>query len=124
MLRDNLFTGFEGGYESSLKKHGLICRNEKSDQYLCFYSIAEGLYDYSFLNESDLDDIVNLKSWVKQNVLDEFLKFCNLSKDNFLKLPFMTKLHNMMQFFGKKDIMGTPTNSLTLKEVMDMIENE
>jgi hypothetical protein len=124
MITENTFEGIDGDYEYSLKKHGFICRNEKSDQYLCFYKIDDDKYEYGFVNESELDDIVSLKSWMEESRLNDFLKYCGLNGDKFKKLPFSSKAYSMIQYFGHRDIMGTPINPLTYKQAIDMIHNE
>jgi hypothetical protein len=124
MLRDNIFEGFEEDFRKSLSKHGFICRNEKSDQYLCFYKKDTNNYDYSFVNESEIDELVGLKSWVDETKRNEFLQYCGQSLENYYKLPFSHKAYSLMKFFGNEDIMGKSSNSLTYNEVISMIENE
>lgn len=124
MLPIPVFEGFEGDVKSSLRTYGFVCRNEKSDQHFCFYKTGDLTYDYGFLYESEIFDLVNLKSWLDKDKRDAFLKYCGQDVTAFNKLPFLYKAYSLFQFFGHEDIMGKSTNSFTFNEAIDMIENE
>lgn len=124
MLPEPVFEGFDNDIKSSLHKYGFVCRNEKSDQYFCFYQTDKLKYDYGFIHESDISDLLNLTSWLEEKKRNEFLKYCGQDLKTFNKLPFIHKAYSLIQFFGHEDIMGKSINPLTFMEVVDMIENE
>jgi hypothetical protein len=124
MLFESVFEGFDNDFKTSLHKHGFICRNEKSDQYFCFYQTDKLKYDYGFIRESEISDLLNLNSWLDKEKRADFLKYCGQDLKNFNRLPFLHKAYSMIQFFGYEEIMGKSINSLTYMEVIDMIENE
>jgi len=124
MSKDLRFQGFEKDLKSALNKHGFICRNEKSDQYLCFYKIDDYNFELGFLNESEIEELVTLKSWINENERNNFLKYCGQKLDKFLELPFRHKAYSMIQFFGFEDIMGKTIQPLTYHDVLTMIEQE
>jgi len=124
MSEDLKFEGFDKDFKKSLSNHGFICRNEKSDQYLCFYKTKDGQYDYGFMNDSDIDELMSLKSWLNQEQKEEFLKYCGQNQHNFGKLPFLHKSYSLVQFFGHEDILGKSINPMSLIEAIRLIENE
>ena len=124
MLETPEFVGIDKNPAISLKQYGIVCRNEKSDQYFCFYQTDKLKYDYGFIHESDISDLLNLNSWLEEKKRNEFLKYCGQDLKTFNKLPFIHKAYSLIQFFGHEDIMGKSINPLTFMEVVDMIENE
>jgi hypothetical protein len=120
MLTNNLeFYGLESDVYDSLLNYGLIVRLEKSDQYVCIYK-ANDMYDYGFINESELHELMNLKSWVTTEDRDSFLSFCDKDLNGFLELDFCQKLFAMISFFGVEDIMGPSYDPLSLKEAIKL----
>jgi hypothetical protein len=115
------FIGLDTDLSVSLEKYGIICRNERSDEYMCFYKKNDLYYDYAFIYESELHDLLDLKSWIDKKTKNEFLEFCGQKVEDVKKLPFVHKLFSMIQFFGVKDIMGESFECLTLKDALSMM---
>ena len=123
MLETPEFVGIDKNPTVSLKQYGIVSRNEKSDQHLCVYKINDFSYDYSFLYESEIKDLLELKSWVEVEKRDGFLAYCGRTLENFLELPFAYKVFSMIQFFGLESIMGKSLNPMTHMEAVRMIES-
>ena len=121
MYKKTDFIGLDDDLSVSLNKYGILCRNERSDEYMCFYKKNDLYYDYAFICESELHDLLDLKSWIDKKTRKEFLEFCGQKVEDVKKLPFIHKLFSMIQFFGVADLMGTSFECLTEKEVMTMI---
>lgn len=124
MIEDLKFEGFDSDYKTSLLNYGFICRNEKSDQYLCFYKTKDSQYDYGFINNSEINELLSLKSWMNEEQKKSFLKFCGQNQQNFDKLPFLHKSYSLVQFFGHEDILGKSESPMSLIEAIKLIEEE
>lgn len=125
VIKDELkFDGFVEDFQKSLTDYGFICRNEKSDQYLCFYKVNENLYDYGFMNESEIDELLSLKSWMSEEQKNSFLEFCGQTHEKFDTLPFLHKTYSLVQFFGYEDIFGKSFNPMTLSDAIKLIDEE
>jgi hypothetical protein len=121
-MNRNGFIGVDKDIKLSLEKYGVICRNERSDEYMCFFKVNDLHYDHNLICESELDDFLSLKSWIDTKTRKQYLEFCNQSLEDVKKLPFVHKLFSMIQFFGVQDIMGKTIDPLTLTEALDMMQ--
>jgi hypothetical protein len=126
MIEQDYFVGVEGFIpEKSLKHEGLICRNEKSDQYYCIYKLDTYTYSDGFLCESDIESFIKLdKTYKEKTEITDFLNKINKSESEFLELPFVNKLQYLIDHFGHEEIMGKPIEHLTFDEAMCIVENE
>jgi hypothetical protein len=122
MIKDYKFYGMDQDIGVSLSNYGLVVRNEKSDQYTCIYRNNEK-YDFSILCESELVELIQLKSWIDKDKRDQFLTFCDQTIESFLDLPFIHKLFSMIHYFSVEDIMGTSYDPLTFKEALKLAKD-
>jgi hypothetical protein len=114
--------GLDEDIKISLKEKGLVCRNERSDEYFCVYKKSNNFYDYSFLYESEIIELMEEKSWLSKIQINSFLNFCGLSLESFYKLSFAHKVHNLISYFSIQDIMGISFNDLTFQEAYNLID--
>ena len=122
MIKDYKFYGMDEDIGKSLANYGLVVRNEKSDQYTCIYKNKEN-YDFSILCESELMELMDLKSWLDKETRDKFLVFCDQTVDSFSNLPFIHKLFSMIHYFNVDDIMGTSYDPVTFKEALKLAKD-
>lgn len=116
------FYGLGIDVEDSLLNYGVVVRPEKSDQYVCIYRNGDN-YDYGFVNESELNDLVIGKGWAEPEAIDSFLRFCDKSLEDFLQLDFCQKLFALIKFFGVEDIMGTSYDPFSYKEAINLTKS-
>lgn len=102
----------------SLTKHGLIVQNHKSDSYLCLYK-HDNAYELGFASESEISDLLNGKSWLNKQQINKFYSDVNLDVITFINLPFIYKLHSIMNYFGVGDIMGRKIYEMSLDEALN-----
>lgn len=107
----------EATIEDSLRKHRLIVQNFKSDLYYCLYE-DRGSYEYCFLCESDIKDLLNSKSWLTKTDLNKFFNDIEIEKSVFMKLPFIYQIKSLMEYFKTEDIMCKKTHYMTFDEAM------
>lgn len=118
----NQFETLNEDLKTSLEKYGLVARNERSDEYICYYKVKDDDYDYGFICESELNDILDLKSWVDKETRNEFLKFCDQKLEDYKRLPFIHKLFGILKFFKPEDIMGKCFEPMNISEVITEIK--
>lgn len=122
MIKDYKFFGMDEDLGKSLSNYGLVVRNEKSDQYTCIYRNKDN-YDFSILCESELMDLMELRSWLDKDKRDQFLNFCDQTIKSFSELPFIHKLFSMIHYFNIDDIMGISYDPVTFKEALKLAKN-
>lgn len=104
--------------EQSLKKHGIIVQNFKSDYYYCLYE-HDGSYEYGFSSESEIEELISGNSFLTKSEINSFLnEFLDMEESAFKNLPFIYKLNTLMQYFTKNDIMGKKTHYMNLDEAL------
>jgi hypothetical protein len=113
----NFSTIDDTSIRDSLIKHGLIVQNHKSDSYLCLYRHDE-TYELGFASESEVKDFLSGKSWATINDIKKFYSDISLDKETFINLPFIYKLHSIMNYFGVQDIMGRKLYEMSLEDVL------
>lgn len=119
----NHFETLDNNLNVALEKYGLAVRNERADEYLCYYKVKDYIYDYGFIRESELDELLDLKLWIDEESRNKFLEFCDQKLEDYKKLPFIHKLFGMLKYFKVEDIMGKCFDPMTLTEVITEIKN-
>jgi hypothetical protein len=110
--------------EMSLRDYGFVCRSEKSDQYVCIYKLDNNKYEYGLLEESEIEELLTGKSWMRKKQISDFLKYCGQNLNNFIKLPFTHKAFTMIQFFGAEAIMGKTIDPMTLDQALEFMHSD
>lgn len=114
----NEFKTIDGtSIRDSLVKHGLIVQNHKSDSYMCLYKHDEK-YELGFASESEVEDFLNGKSWATSIEVKKFYSDIALEKQTFINLPFIYKLHSIMNYFGVEDFMGKKLYEMSLEDAL------
>lgn len=120
----NEFQLLDTDIHTSLEKYGLAVRNERSDEYLCYYKVKDSSYDYGFITNSELDEFLDLKSWINEETRNQFLKFCDQKLEDYKSLPFIHKLFGILQYFKVEDIMGKCFDPMNLTEAVLQLKKE
>ena len=104
------FIGIDASLETSLFEYGLIVcpyyKDGVQDEYFCVYSIGEG-FDTGYKREHELNDLLAGLDWMDNDDIESFLSTVGGSLDDWQKLPFVTKLHDLINYYGYEYIMGT-----------------
>jgi hypothetical protein len=120
MINNINYIGLEEDIFSSLKNEGFICKNERSDEYLCLYKKPNEHYDYGFLCESEITELMEEKSWLTKIQINSFLNFCDQTFEDFMNSSFIQKAYKLIKYFGTEDIMGKSFNDFTLSEACNL----
>jgi hypothetical protein len=124
MSLDNFnYMHFGTSPKMSLKDYGMVCRQERSDQYYFIYKINEG-FEEGFISETDIKDFMSGKVGYSLDEINGFLNTTNHNIHEFLKLPILEKVYKLSEHFGVETILGKSISPLTLATVLDIIEKE
>jgi len=120
------FHGIDASLDISLYEYGLICRpytkDGQKDEHKVIYGVnrdESGNYDLfggGFIREHDLDELVNGNDWMDKDDIKGLLSFVGSSINVWLKLSFITKLWNLVNYFGYENIMGSEYSPFEISE--------
>lgn len=125
MKTDNLDYMFLGNsIKTSLKDYGMVCRNERSDQYYFIYKVNEG-FEEGFISETEIKDLMSGNSGFSLEEIQEFLdKTAKTSYIEFMKIPILNKVYKLSEHFGVETILGKSIYPLTFTTVMNILQKE
>jgi len=110
------YHGIDVSLDISLFEYGLICKKytvDYPDEYriVCGVECDEqgnyNLFDYFYIQESYLDNLVKGEEWISIKDIDQFFETVDSNLKDWLGLPFIIKLHNLVGYFGWMDILGS-----------------
>lgn len=117
------FHGIDASNETSLLEYGLLVSNELhedgSGTQFCVYRIDDNHFGTGHFKESELDAIVRGEEWANEKDINRFLSFVGMDKDEWLDLPFVAKMSDLINYWGSENICGTDYCSLTEDEVKE-----
>lgn len=118
----DLWEGPDVCLATSLDEYGFVAKKGEDypDEYFVLYKTVFG-YDFGWIRESELDDIVLLEDWADEEDIDSFLSTVDSTKDEWLRLNFVSKLHNMFYYWGHQNIMGDSYEPIGRDEAFEMI---
>lgn len=112
--------GIDADLQESLFEYGIIAKYDKNqEEWFVIYSIGDGTYSTGSVSEKELNDIIEGNEWAKEDDIKSFLDFTGMSKEEWLKMGFIQKLHDIMQYWGHMNILGTPYNTMTKEELVE-----
>ena len=120
------FIGIDASLEISLLEYGLIVSNEVhedgSGTHFCVYK-CNGGYGTGHISEADLNNLINGEDWANEEDINSFLSFVGMSKNDFLQMPLITKLFDLISYWGYENIMGTEYYPMNEKETIERYLN-
>ena len=118
----DLWEGTDVCLATSLDEYGFVAKKGKNypDEYFVLYKTVFG-YDFGWIRESELDDIVLLEGWADEEDIDSFLSTVGSTKDEWLRLNFVSKLSDMFNYWGYQNFMGDSYQSIGRDEAFEMI---
>jgi hypothetical protein len=118
------FTGIDVSLEISLFEYNVISapfyddKHPQTDEYFVVYSIGNNRFDTGYKQERELNALINGTDWMDEKEVENFLSCNGTTKEVWLAGTFVVKLHDLINYYGYENIMGTSyTEGLTEKEV-------
>ena len=118
------FEGVDANLEISLFEYGLIGQKQSDPQeYFCIYATSYSensndfeafKFDKGYITENDLIDILE---YGKKG----FLSFVGLNLSNWKKQSFISKVNDLIQYFGRLNVFGDSCYPLSLNELKTLL---
>jgi hypothetical protein len=120
--------GIDSDLETSLEEYGAIANQPETrdypDEWFIIYKISDDAYDTGWIRESELNKIIAGKEWADDNDIEQFLNTQGMSKKEWLALPFIVKLTDMLGYWGYEEILGGSYDTMSRQEVYNIIEDK
>ena len=121
------FIGTDESLEISLKEYGVIASNELHEDgsgthfviYTAWRGEPEDLYGCGHISEEQIDAYMLGKEFMDDADIQSVLNFLGEELDEWFKRRFITKLHDLISYWGSDNIMGTDYNPATYDKVME-----
>lgn len=118
--------GIDADLETSLYEYGVVVKKPKNrdypDEWFVLYAIqGDELFDVGWKRESELDTIIKGEEWLDDKGIESFLDTHGMTREEWLELPFITKLHNLISYYGYENIMGTSVQGISRDEADKML---
>ncbi len=110
------FHGIDASNEISLFEYGLlVCHYEDTDySVVCKY--GEQFYT-SFSDENDINGLVLGTDWMSTDGIIDFLSFVGQNRDTWIDNEFVTKLYDLIQYFGPDSVIGSPDHLFDIENI-------
>jgi hypothetical protein len=122
-LEKSKFYGTDADNETSLLEYGLLVYSDEhedgSGTHFAVYRIGGNLFGTGHISESDLDNIINGKEWADEKDINSFLSFVGMTREEWLMLPLVMKLSDLISYWGYENIMGTDYSPITEEEAIE-----
>jgi hypothetical protein len=110
MNLDKNYKGIDADLETSLEEYGFVARPitvDYPDEFFVIYKMGENQYGSGHIRESELDAIVNATEWASDEDINSMLDTVGSSKEEWMSLPFESKLNDLISYWGTENVMGT-----------------
>ena len=121
----NDFHGIDVSNEISLFEYGLLVKqytkDGRKDEYFCIYGVGSDEYgnyntfDTGYITEEELNNLIQGKEWMNHNDIVSFLASYGTTSDEWMELSFISKLHDLIGYFGYENIMGLSYNTFEIE---------
>jgi len=111
------YSGIDSSNEISLFEYGLLVRyNKKDNDFHCIYRVNENLFDWGYISESDLNNLINGKDWMNESDINSFLSYVGMDNNQWIDESFVNKLYNLLSYYGYENIFGSAYHSFKISE--------
>ena len=119
------FHGVDASNEISLFEYGLLCKqytkDGRKDEYFCVYGVSSNnntneynKFDTGYITEEELNNLVTGKNWMNESDINSFLDCNGMKLPAWLELSFISKLHDLISYYGYENIMGSSYNTFEI----------
>lgn len=112
------FIGTDANVETSLFEYGVIMStNEHEDgsgTHFVIYRQGEK-FGCGHISECEVNELINEPWFDRPN----FMRCVDEDSTSWVRLPMITKLHDLLSYYGSENIMGTDYDPMTKQEVRE-----
>lgn len=123
-MADGKWQGTDADLETSLFEYNFIAKQRADkdypDEWFVLYKMGNNAFGTGHIRESELDDLINGKEWMKEEDIERTLSYVGMTKEEWLKESFINKLSDLLSYWGNEEIMGSDYNPLDKKGALKM----
>lgn len=124
-MADGKWQGTDVDLETSLFEYNFVAKQradkDHPDEWFVLYKMGNNAFGTGHIRESELDDLINGKEWMKEEDIERTLSYVGMTKKEWLKESFINKLSDLLSYWGNEEIMGSDYNPLDKKGALKMI---
>jgi hypothetical protein len=125
--RKSKWRGIDVDLARSLFEYGMVAvqkpDRDHPDEWFVVHQIGKNRFGTSFAREKDLDDLIDGKEWASQTDIQSFLSTMGMSKSQWKQNSFVSKLSDLISYWGEENILGTEYYPITIKQLLRLSEN-
>jgi len=111
---------FGDSLKQSLKDYGMICVNEKSDQYHFIYKVQDK-YEEGFITQTEITEFLDCKLGYTNKEIKKFLsETAKSSLKEFKGLPILQQVYKLSEHFGVETILGKSIAPFSLETALNL----
>ena len=122
-MNTQTFSGIDASNEISLLEYGLLVSDEPNEDgsgtHFCIYRIDENNFDCGHISESEVNGYILGNEFPNENDINSFLSFVGIDKDGWINMQFVSKLYDLLQYFGYENIFGTAYSAMNTDEAKE-----
>ena len=108
-MNNQNFSGVDACLKTSLLEYEFIARphtDDYEDEYFVVYKRRGNNFCTGFVRESELNKLIEGKEWASDSNIEDFLYCLDRSKEEWLALPFVNKLSDVLGQWCVENIFG------------------
>jgi len=117
------FIGTDADLETSLFEYGLLVSVEQhedgSGTHFCVYK-QNGMFGTGHVSERDMDELIIGEGWMSQKEIITFLEENGQTKEEFLALPLVVKMHSLINKYGSESVIGIEYDPITEEKAREL----
>jgi hypothetical protein len=126
-MQNLTFVGTDNDLETSLLEYGLLVSNEEhedgSGTHFCIYK-QNNAFGTGHISEKEINGYVEGKEFMKKKDITEFFSWSGTSgKKEWIALPLVTKIHELISYYGSENIFGVDYSPITEEKVKELFLN-
>ena len=121
--------GVDRDIHTSLLEYNFILTHDmpdckEKDEWFVLYRIGKNAFGWSYIREHELDAIIKGEEWAHQKDIEGFLSFVGSSKTDWLNYNVVTKLSDLISYWGFDNILGTEYDPMNVKAALRLIRRK
>jgi len=117
------FQGTDASLEISLLEYGLLVSEQEhedgSGTHFIVYNVEPDVYDTGHISESQVNGYILGTEFPDNESIQRFLSYVGADKETWTGYSLPSKLHDLLQYFGVHNIMGSSHGCMTEKEATE-----
>ena len=120
------WVGTDADIETSLFEYGVVAKQPENrdypDEWFVLFNVGgTNKFDTGWIRETEIDAIVEGKEWADSSDIERFLSYVGQSEEEWKKLPFVSKLSDLISYWGQENILGSSYHPISKEEAENLL---